>query len=175
MWTSPEAGGGGFEGALVPWMGKGPEPAPGPGHGVLPPPPPFVQRPQVHDEITINFATGQSNVNDTEYRELADFVARWKDVFDGGLFKLQLIGYASRIGSTTRNQQLSEDRWKSVLAVIENMLGYSIDDEAHLAATGVGEEEARQREPNEDDDSASDRVVEVSLNGRRTVPVNQQP
>jgi len=39
----------------------------------------------------------------------------------------------------------------------------------------VGEEQARLEGRDPDDDSASDRIVEVSLNGRRTVPAGHTP
>jgi outer membrane protein OmpA-like peptidoglycan-associated protein len=173
MWSTPEIGGGGFSGGLLPWMGRPPEPAPDPGHGVVPREPPYVRRPSIDDQLTIEFATGKSHVDEiarSELGELAAFVSRWRDVFDGGLYKLQLIGHASRTGSELRNQQLSEERRDAVRTVLEGLIGHALDDD-HYAGDAVGEEWARLEGRDEDDDSAEDRVVEVSLRGQRTVPI----
>lgn len=169
MLTSLDVGAGSFTGRLIPWLGR-PVPAPGPGHGVLPPTPPFVQRPEVREQIRIFFETGQSRLDETGRRDLARFFDRWQDVFSGGLFKLQLIGYASRTGRTTRNQHLSEERVWAVREYFEDRLGHRLD-EAHVATQAVGEELALLEGRDEEDDSASDRVVEVSLVGRLTLPV----
>jgi outer membrane protein OmpA-like peptidoglycan-associated protein len=168
--TTPDAGIGGFVGRLQMLPGFGP--APGPGHGVLPPAPPYVQRPVVYDQMTVQFATGESSLDDGDILELAAFVGRWRDVIDGGRYTLQLIGQASRTGSTSLNQRLSAERVASVRAVLADLIGTAWDDDK-VSDTAIGEELARLEGRAQEDDSASDRVVEVSLVGREEREVGE--
>jgi outer membrane protein OmpA-like peptidoglycan-associated protein len=161
--TTPDAGVGGFVGRLQMLPGFGP--APKPGHGVLPPAPPYVQRPLVYDQMTVQFATGESSLDEGDIIELAAFVGRWREVIDSGRYKLQLIGQASRTGSSELNQRLSVEREASVRAVLADFIGAAWD-EAKVSGVAMGEELARLDGRAPQDNSASDRVVEVSLVGR---------
>jgi outer membrane protein OmpA-like peptidoglycan-associated protein len=86
-------------------------------------------------------------------------------VIDSGRYKLQLIGQASRTGSSELNQRLSVEREASVRAVLADFIGAAWD-EAKVSGVAMGEELARLDGRAPQDNSASDRVVEVSLVGR---------
>lgn len=162
--TTPDLGVSGFLGRLIMLPGAGP--APGPGHGVLPPAPPYVQRPLVYDQMTVQFATGESVLDEGDILELAAFVGRWSEVFDGGMYRLQLIGQASRTGSTELNERLSNERVAAVRAVLEEFIGDAWDEDK-VSTAAVGEEWARVEGRAPEDNSAADRIVDVSLVGKQ--------
>ena len=148
-------------------------PAPPPGREVLPPPPPFVQRPEVRTSFDIRFATDDSRIDDAALARLTAFVENYREVFTGGDYQLTLIGQASRTGDKAYNQQLSEQRVASARAGIA-LLGAPLDED-HVTEAPIGEEMAEREKLPEWDNSAEYRTVQVILVGRytRTLPSPQ--
>jgi outer membrane protein OmpA-like peptidoglycan-associated protein len=66
--------------------------------------------------VTVNFANGKAVVSKKDKDQLEEFV---KSAADTPGFMIQVQGYASAVGSATRNQRLSSERADAVLAIIQ--------------------------------------------------------
>lgn len=67
-------------------------------------------------EITVSFRNGSAVVNKKDKDQLEEFV---KSAANTPGFMLQVQGFASAVGSATRNQRLSSERADAVLAIIQ--------------------------------------------------------
>ena len=67
-------------------------------------------------EITVSFKNGSAVVSKKDQDQLQEFV---KSAASTPGFMIQVQGYASAVGSATRNQRLSSERADAVLAIIQ--------------------------------------------------------
>jgi outer membrane protein OmpA-like peptidoglycan-associated protein len=167
---TPEAGVSGVSGYLTRTTSG---PTPPPTHVPLPPPR-FVERFPVYESFNIEFATNSSRLDEDAVMELVGFVGRNHDVFADGDFRLTLVGHASRAGNVDDNLELSERRKNAVRDWIHEWLGRELDED-HLVQGAFGEQEAEAEKKAPTDDSAEDRVVEVTLVGTRPRQITPTP
>lgn len=116
---------------------------------------------------TIPFDTASTDPNDAAMQELKIKLVSYRDSLSRGEYRLTFVGHASRTGDDSFNQTLSEQRAQTVKGQLEFLirealgnLDFEFDDD-QSPAVGHGEERARKEGKPENDNSQSDRVVEV--------------
>lgn len=117
---------------------------------------------------TVPFATNSNAPDEAALAALASQLASHQVNLELGQYHVSFAGYASRTGDDGYNQILSEQRAQAVEVRLEALLGAALGDPAfrfapapQTAVEGHGEERARQEGRPENDDSPSDRVVDV--------------
>lgn len=123
--------------------------------------------PGFKETFTIAFETDSAEPDEWAIGELAKGLISSGILMSGGRFHVDFRGHASRLGDDDYNLRLSRQRAQAVKDRVEVILqsaseGIAFvfqDDEFEV--TGEGEERARKALKPEDDDSASDRVVDV--------------
>jgi outer membrane protein OmpA-like peptidoglycan-associated protein len=125
--------------------------------------------PPAKDKITatISFGTNSQEPDGTALATLASQLAIYHVSLHFAEYHIQFDGYASRTGDDDYNQLLSEQRAQAVKDRLEPLLGTALGDPefklvpAQTTVEGHGEERAREAGKPTNDDSASDRVVDV--------------
>jgi len=125
--------------------------------------------PRAKDKIpaTIPFGTNSHEPDDAVLAKFASQLAVYHVSLNFDEYHIRFDGYASRTGDDDYNQLLSEQRAQAVKDRLESLLGTALGTPdfkfapAQTTVEGHGEERAREAGKPANDDSASDRVVDV--------------
>jgi outer membrane protein OmpA-like peptidoglycan-associated protein len=116
----------------------------------------------------IPFNTASTDPDDAAMETLTSkLIWSHRDSLIRGEYQVSFVGHASRTGDDFFNQTLSEQRAQTVRGRLEFLIGEALEnidfqfDDAQSPVVGRGEERARQRGRPPEDNSQSDRVVEV--------------
>jgi outer membrane protein OmpA-like peptidoglycan-associated protein len=118
----------------------------------------------------IPFDTRSNEPGDSAMAELTSQLVRYQESLHGGEYYIDFDGHASRTGDDAYNQTLSEQRAQAVNDRLKLLVGAALENPnfefAPYRATveGHGEERARDAGKPADDNSQSDRVVDVVVN-----------
>ncbi|MGB5618370.1 MAG: OmpA family protein, partial [Desulfobacterales bacterium] len=114
----------------------------------------------------IPFDTGSTAPHEASMDELMLRLVFY-GILSSDRYHINFIGHASRVGDDGSNQTLSElramavkDRLEILLESMSEDVSFMFDDDK-IDVEGQGEEEAKKADKPDDDDSSSDRVVEV--------------
>lgn len=128
------------------------------------------ESPPARDQIiaTVPFATNSNEPDETALATLAAQLASHQENLNSDKYHIDFDGYASRTGDDDYNQMLSEQRAEAVKVRLEALLSAALGNPAFKFAPtpqttveGHGEERARNAGKPQNDNSPSDRVVDV--------------
>lgn len=113
-----------------------PPPAPEPEPTPPPPPPPPAPEPRPEERVTVNFPPGSARLSNIAKAKLDEVALKMKQ--DPEL-RAQVIGYSDASGSTSGNQQMSEQRAQAVKNYLVTRHGI---DPSRITTEGRGSAEA---------------------------------
>lgn len=94
------------------------------------------------DTMIVYFKNGRTNVSKDYAAQLQEFAAKAKAVHG---YKIQVLGYASAVGSQTLNQRLSDDRAENVTTLLAQKGGIPPANIFHPEGMGTSEQFAANK------------------------------